>query len=174
MIVCPNCKNTLPDWVTSCQFCQADVRSVQRTPNKDDVERYSYKLPDKTLWSIYYALCIFWLIGGAWDIYEGIPRPKGGEAGMLGFGDMLSLAFGTFSVLVGLGLLLKIEIIRGIVNVISALNLLFGLIGLVTGIFALFTMAGLGYLLVAMNLLQVIVSGATIWIIGETQSRASI
>lgn len=75
---------------------------------------------------------------------------------------------GTITALFGLGLMLRIEIIRGIVNFVAGLKLAFGLLGLAgsligTGLFGAMALIG-----VLFNLFDIITSGMLLWLIGET------
>lgn len=87
MITCPSCKNTLPDWTTTCQFCNTDVRAVARPKGTDDVPRYGGKLPDKVIWRIYYAVCGFWVLCGGLDLLWALSSKEPAY---------VSLAFGIF------------------------------------------------------------------------------
>lgn len=174
MIQCPQCKNTLPDWVNVCQFCQTDVSQVARSGVADDVGRHGGKLPDKTIWGLYYAISAMWLINGATTIIDAL-RPKKflGETVPPGAWEYAMAAIGGVTIIIGIGLLCKLEIVRGVVNVLSGLNLLFGILGLIGSLMSIMVVGAFGLLFVFADLLRIIVAGATIWIIGETQSRVS-
>ncbi|MBS1724987.1 MAG: hypothetical protein JSS66_18765 [Armatimonadetes bacterium] len=165
MITCPNCKNSLPDWATSCQFCNADVRGIPRPKGSDDVPRHGGKLPDKTLWTIYYVLCAFWIVNGGANLILALTSKQP---------NYISLAFGVFQLLVGLGLVLKLEIVRGIVNVLSFLSILQGLLGLIGSLMSILAFGALGLIFVLVNIITIVIAGATVWIIGETQTRANL
>ena len=82
------------------------------------------------------------------------------------------IALGAFSVLVGIGLLLQAELVRGLVNVMSFLKLVRGLGGLIGSLLGIVFAGPLGLLLVVFSLINIVVAGATIWVIGETRTRA--
>lgn len=80
----------------------------------------------------------------------------------------VGLAFNAVGVLLGLGLIAKIEIIRGIVNFVCGLSLIFGIIGLLGSFGAVLTLGGLGVLILIQNVLDICSNGFMIYLIGET------
>lgn len=172
MITCPNCKNTLPDWATACQFCHTDVRSIPRSKQPDDVQRYGHRLSTGTLNAIYYALATLWIVTGAFAAWEAVQPVKFmGETIQPGAFEYVIAGFGGIRALIGIGLAVKLEVARGIVNFVSALSLLFGLLGLVGSLMGTFLFGPLAILGVVENIVSIIVAGGTIWIIGETSNR---
>ena len=173
MIQCPNCKNTLPDWAQSCQFCQADVTKVPRLQGAAKPGAVAggsgHYVSHKFVWGLYYTIAVWWVVGGAIEVVEPFVTSQGGALSIFSYAG---IAFGAFSVLVGLGLLLQSEMVRGMVNVLSFLKLVRGLGGLVGSLFGIVFAGPLGLILVLFNLINIVVAGATIWVIGETRSRA--
>ncbi len=174
MITCPNCKNTLPDWATTCQFCQTNVQNVPRPrgagpTDPDDVRPHGGKLPDKTIWSIYYSICALWILTGAANIWDAFRTGSSSGPNFIGY---LFLAFGVFQALIGIGLFLRVEAIRGLVNVVSFLLILRGLFSLANSLLLMMALGAWGLILVVMSLVMIIVGGATMWILSETMGHA--
>lgn len=170
MIQCPNCKNTLPDWAQKCQFCQTDVSKLPRAAGASKVSASGGSLSStpKWIWPLYYALSIWWIIGGAISVAQAFV----GNKGEMGVEDGFGIAFGAIRILVGLGLAFQVEIIRGFVNVISFISLIFSVLGLLSSLASILVFGPLGLLFVVSSILDILVAGTTIWIIGETRSRA--
>jgi hypothetical protein len=162
MIECPNCKASLPDWSKACQFCQADTAQVlrpkQQTPNVN-----SFTIP-AWIWTAYYSVSALLLINsgiGIWTTVASVPK--------YGFGlfDYVSLAFDGFGVLVSIGLLFRIELIRGVMNIICFLGILSGLKLLAAGVFGSI-ISTWALLFAVYGAIKVILYGFMIYLIGET------
>jgi hypothetical protein len=127
----------------------------------------------ETAWALYYVLCSVWLVSGIWSIVETLaiaPTQKGYEG--IGMFGVVGLVFSGAQVLVSIGLLAKVEIARGIVNVIAFLNLLSAAFGLLGGLVVTLVLGPLGVLIIVMNVIEIAVNGGIIWVIGETDRRA--
>jgi ribosomal protein L40E len=171
MIKCPRCNATLPAWAQSCQFCQADVSGVARpVAAKKDESRY-YQAP-KWVWIAYYVIAAFWILNGVRDILWGLDVfGRQGEGGFFESGISVGmLAVGFVTALVGLGLILKIELARGIVNVIAGLRILFGALSLFMTIPLIFIVGIFGFLAAIWTLIDIVLAVLIIYIIGETDS----
>jgi len=162
MITCPNCKAALPDWAKHCQFCQADTAAVLR-PKQDNPDPEAFQTPTWTM-AAYYAVSCLLLVSGLVGIATTL---LGARKDGLGLFDFVSLVFDGVGTLVGIGLLLRLEIIRGITNVICFLGILSGLRFLAFGLAGtLFTSWGL--LVVIYGIVKIAVYAFMIFLIGET------
>lgn len=167
MVKCPKCQATLPDGAYVCQFCQTSFGTAPRVPGRPAIGaagKSSIAAPGAPGWVVpfYYLIAAWWVVDGAQLAYQSL---SGGLVATLG------LVIGVVSALVGLGLLLRIEAARGIVNVLCFLQILDGLLALV---FLLFS--GIGGLWGAVSLIFTFIrigfAGLMIYLIGETDSRA--
>jgi hypothetical protein len=123
----------------------------------------------------YYALCVFFLLEGAYDIFEAVmltQRKFMGVAAGWGFQSFLGIVIGGFTCLIGIGLLLRIEIVRGIVNFFCGLRILFGLFGLLGSLGGVLLFGALGFLFLVMNVVDIATAAFMIYLIGETDKRA--
>jgi hypothetical protein len=162
MIQCPQCKRTLPDGNVRCQFCGADVSTIPRpVPVKKTV---AAQAPGAPSWvgTAYYAVCGYYMLSGAINLVMGILR-----------GPFVML-LGALSLIFGLGLIFKVDFIRGIANIICWIQIVFGILGLAMSFGWAMIIGPLAFLLIAMNVIQVCMAGFMIYLIGETDDFARI
>ncbi len=158
MVKCLKCNATLPDFATMCQFCGSPMslpgvgqgQSGNRV--RQAVNSNSWVRP------AYYAVAGYWVFSGALEC-------------LTAKGSALSIVFGAINILVGLGLILKIEVVRSIVNFICFLNILGGLFGLVMMFFSPFVGGLFGVFMVLLQFFNLGTSGLMIFLIGETESQ---
>ncbi len=169
MVKCPGCNATLPDMATQCQFCGAQFagtpanqtrgyarpvgpqRGLARTINATD----AWGKP-KWVWPAYYAVAGWWVLQAILAV-------------LMSHGTVFGLVVGGVTGIIGLGLLARIEIVRGIVNIVCFLNILFGLYDMGLG----FLGGGWsGSLIMVLAIMQVGMAGLMIFLIGETETRS--
>lgn len=172
MVTCPKCSATLPDWAKNCQFCGSDVRAVVRPVETSAKKNYGYG-PPKWVWAAYYAVSVYFILGGLADVMASIMATSQkdflGEPQGYSLGVILGIVFGAVSALVGIGLLLRIELARGIVNFICGMKIICGLAS------AGATIAGamlFGPWLLFIKVLDIVTAGFMIYLIGETEKSA--
>ena len=178
----PPCQASLPDWAKSCQFCGTDVTKLARPDRTVEKKRYAEFETPQWIWVCYYLIAAWWILGGLYSLAESfyvfgkplellkLEKDVGITAGPNIFGAL----YGGITALFGLGLVLKLEIIRGIVNVIAGIKLAFGLLGLAGSLLGMMFAGALGLIFVLTNIVDVITAGMLIWLIGETDMRANI
>jgi hypothetical protein len=176
VISCPKCNATLPDWAQTCQFCQTDVRSIARPkPVTTEPRRIQAFVTPQWIWGAYYGLCVLFILEGGYDIAQPFiashQKFMGQEMGM-GFFSYISIAFGAFTALLGIGLLLRAELARGIVNVVCGIRILLGLLGLFGSLGGTLIFGAFGLLMVVMNIVDIATAGFMIFLIGETDKAA--
>ena len=161
MIICPNCKAQLPDWAKACQFCQADTSQVLR-PKQDTPDARTFETPTWTL-AAYYAVSGLITIQSVAEIVSTVVGAKHG----IGPFETIILVWYGLSAVIGIGLLLRVSIIRAFVNLVCYLNIGCGLLSLAGALFGtLFSAYGLIFVLMA--ILQIAEYGFMIYLIGET------
>ncbi|MFZ4506656.1 MAG: hypothetical protein ACOYON_03045 [Fimbriimonas sp.] len=161
MIECPSCKQQLPEWAQTCQFCKADVSKIARP--KSSPKMGASGVP-QSIWIAYYGIASYFVLTGLIRIVITLVQAKG-DLGSYGAVGLISAGI---SIIIGAGLIAKINFIRGIVNFCSALNALgaalgiFGssLGGLFVGLYAL--------LFVFLNVIDLATNVGMIYLIGET------
>ncbi len=119
------------------------------------------------IWPAYYVLSIYWIISGI----EGILRSLN-EAPFGPGAEPLALVMGAFSALVGLGLLVRLEFLRGVGNLVCFLQILGGVLGLWTGVLSIAVLGPMGLIVTIMAILDVLTGGFMIYLIGETDGRS--
>lgn len=181
MINCPKCNQSLPDWSQSCQFCGTDVKTVARpAPVQKKVSQVF--ITPQWVWVAYYAIALWWILGGAYDVMDAMylfGKPLAllkleREVGVVSGPNIVGIVAGAVTCLFGIGLALKIELIRGIVNFFAGLKLLFALLGLAGSLLGMSFSGALGLVFVIMNIIDIVTSGALIFLIGETDMKANI
>ena len=158
MLKCSQCNSTLPDFATMCQFCGNTWSPSNSGPagTKANITQAMNSLA----WvrPAYYGIAAYWVVSG---IIECLTAK----------GSTVGIVLGAINILVGLGLILKVEVIRSVVNAICFVNILFGVLALVGAFFSPFVGGLIGVVIVIMNFVNLGTSGLMIFLIGETESR---
>ncbi|MFY9235083.1 MAG: hypothetical protein WAO58_11570 [Fimbriimonadaceae bacterium] len=168
MLTCPGCKATLPTWATKCQFCGADVASVPRPrPDPGDPDAQVFR-PNRTwVMTAYYAISIWYIVDGLRIGASMLSEARSDSEGM----DVFSTAFAVLTILIGIGLLLRVELVRAIVVFFAALGVLFGILGVLSGIMGSMYLGIWGLLGVIFSLISIAANALMIYLIGETETR---
>ncbi|MBS1708793.1 MAG: hypothetical protein JSS65_08755 [Armatimonadetes bacterium] len=178
MISCPKCKQTLPDFVTTCQFCGAQIQGVKQI-QAVHVDSDGFEHPDTTTGSglsgewvrrIYYGLGIFWLLTGLWSILDiTVVGPASKGTTFQGGVAYIFLFILVIRLGLAIGYLMRASIAKKVINVFAALGLLGALLSLVGSLMSIMLVGPFGILFVLLSLLDVIVNGGIMWIIGESE-----
>lgn len=169
MINCPGCGQKLPDTFVRCQFCGADVAKVPRPVQP--VQQKRYYEPPKWVLIAYYGIAIYWLIGGGKDLYRGLGFMSDPN-NPLGFLGMFSVIVGGVTCIIAIGLLLKLEWVRAIVNFFNFLKIAFGLMSLWGLVTASLAVGPIALLWIGMTVLDIATAVLMIYLIGETDRIA--
>ncbi len=170
---CPTCQKQVISGVPTCQFCGSDLRGMAPQQGKRSIfiDSDSYDVVHtggKPDWVVpaYYIVSGYFIASGLFGAGRILMNHKLMEdAGMFAY---IGLAFNAISVLMGVGLMVKIEIIRGIVNFVCGLSLVFGILGLLGSLGSVLTLGGMGVLILIQNVLDICMNGFMIYLIGET------
>lgn len=172
MSVCPRCQRALLPASGECPSCSAPrglpppVRIPPRRGASAPV-RPAGSPRMRWVWPAYRAVCVYWIGAGALGVAQAL-----GAGGAESPGNAFDLGVGALAALVGLGLLLHIEVARGVANVLSFLMILSGLFSLLTGFMAFIIAGAWGLLVMLTALLDIVTGGLMIFLIGETDTRA--
>jgi len=173
MINCPKCNASLPDWAQKCQFCGTDTTKVAR-PVVDRTKRKIAAFETPVWVNVAYYSIAGWfilsaLISAAANVIS-INAAKSDSSG----GDYIGLVFCVIQILIALGLILKINIVRGIVNFFCALQIIKGILfGL--GAFPLMMISPVaGILWLLYQLFDIATAAFMIYLIGETDAGSYI
>jgi hypothetical protein len=169
MIKCPKCNATLPDGAGHCQFCGNTfaAQPVPGRPPRNEDPDYGGSGSPQWVWPAYYLISAWWILNGIWGVIEVLLSKDPGSL----FG-IIAMLLNVVTALVGLGLILRVELARGIVNVLCFLQILEGIFGLL-GSFAMTFVFGLfGAIAMIMSVIQIALAVVMIFVIGETESRA--
>ena len=178
MITCPKCQSTLPDWATTCQFCQTDVGKVARPPAAVKPQRvYGYG-PAPWVWVTYYLIAGWWALSGLYDVVVGLTGimhpPKADsmfavDTSILGY---VMLILGAVTLVIGLGLILRIEIVRGIVNIFCWLRILGGARRGLISFALIIAWPVMGIITLVLAIVDIVSGALMIYLIGETEKNA--
>jgi hypothetical protein len=167
MIQCPKCQAKLPDGAGYCQFCHATFAPVN--PPRVDAEGSTGIAPQPGwIWPAYYAIAAWWILGGVYGVLSAtlLSHASGGSGG-----SVLLLIVEALPALVGVGLVFKVELARGIVNIACFLQILQGCLGLLFAFFSPFVTGLWGIVTVLMEFLNIGSAILMIYLIGETETR---
>lgn len=158
MIKCPKCGATLPESYTNCQFCGADVAKVPRSRPAQPVKR-GYQ-PEKWITVSYYVVSSYFVVSGLYDLVTGII-----------FSKYVAAFFGALELLLGIGLLTKFNLARGVVNVLCFLQIIFGVIGLAMAILAGGFIGPLAFIGIFYYLFRIATAGFMMFLLSETDKN---
>src|SRR2546430_2241002 len=131
MTKCPKCNATLPDGSVSCQFCGNQWGTAPGGAKHAGRTSYSGGTPG-WIWPAYYGIAGWWIVNGVYAVLASTAfAPKDGGGAV----SIIELIIGAFTALVGLGLILRVEAARGIVNVICFIQILSGILDVITFFF---------------------------------------
>lgn len=127
------------------------------------------------IWGAYYSLAAFYFLSGIYDIWRIYMLSKekfmGEELGF-GFFSYIGFAIAGVTSLVGLGLMFRVELARGIVNFLCGLQIIFGLFGLAGSVMGTLFSGALGLVFVFIQIIQIAAAAFMIYVIGETDRVA--
>ncbi len=162
---CPNCRNTVPAGLATCQFCGASLAAI--APAKGsvwhaDAVDQPYRRP--TWVPLAYNLVAGYIaVSGLVQLVTGgVHVAKGNWVGYI------ELVMGGIALVLGVGLLLRIEFIRGVVNFVCGINLLLGVFGLLAMIPLVMLFGWIGLLLAFMKVFDLACNAGMIYLVGET------
>ena len=171
-MICPTCQKQVIAGMATCQFCGGDLRGLAPTQKRsifidsDSYEPVHTGGKPKWVQPAYYTVASYFILTGVLAALRTLLNQKGmQEAGVFAY---VGLAFNALSVLLGIGLIAKIEIIRGIVNFVCGISLIFGIIGLLGSFGAILAVGGLGVLVLLQNVIDICMNAFMIYLIGET------
>ena len=170
MIICPKCGAKLPDWQTQCQFCQEPVDMSVHGHQRPGADTYMGS--PKWVWGAYYGIAVYFMLEGIYDVITGALAAIGHGATEPTFFSYLGIVVGFFLVVFGAGLLARVEVVRGLMNVFCGLIILFGLLGLPGTVIMALALGPFGILALFMDVLRIGTAGFMIYLIGETDRYA--
>lgn len=179
MISCPKCNSSLPDWAQKCQFCGTDTTKVARPVVQKTKQRIAaFETP---LWVniAYYSIAGWFilsaLISGATSIIAiNSASNRNSILGEPNAFDYIGLVFCGIQVIIGLGLIFKIEIIRAIVNFFCAIQILLSILGGLAAFPMMIASPLIGILYLLLQIFNIATAGFMIYLIGETDAGSNI
>ena len=170
MVSCPRCRATLPDGAAHCQFCGVafgPAPRAQGTPAVPaGVRGGANPGAPAWVWPAYLAVALWWVLNGVWTVVEFATSAGGG------FVSGVGMLIGVLCAVVGLGLLLRVEAARGVVNVLCFLKIIFGAIGFFFAFASIGFTGAMGAVAMLVSAFDIAFAGFMMYLIGETEPRA--
>ena len=172
-VQCRGCGQTVPGSHPSCQFCGASLAGVAPPAGKRSIWHDDQAPPTQSYGRPKWVPLAYNLVS-AYIGVSGLIRVATSAVGMSKAEDDITrfilgigLVFGLVYVILGVGLLLKVEIIRGIVNFVCGIGLLWGIFRLFASV-PMLIFGGFGVLIVLYEVLGIVTNAAMIYLVGET------
>lgn len=112
----------------------------------------------------YYIICCVFILQGAFDLLSGL-GVFGSKAA-----SPVSLVVGAATILFAIGMMLKVDLIRGIANILLWLMIAGGLLSLWGAILLVPILGVFGVIMMVMCVVRIALAGFMIFLIGETDS----
>lgn len=74
---------------------------------------------------VYNLIALYWIADGGFDLVAGLSAKEP---------SIIAAVFGGFWMMIGFGLFVRVEFVRGLVNILSFLKIAFGLLAIVGGL----------------------------------------
>lgn len=167
MIACPRCGKSIPGWQETCQFCglilPEELRRWAESLSDEPYYKPVSQGPDPWVPVAYKVVATLWAIQGLVGVGWNLMASMGGA----GFFASIAIMMGAVQMILGIGLLLHIEAIRGIVNFVAGINLMLTAAFLVIFL-PLTLLMPFGWLRVISDLFTIALCAFVIFLIGET------
>jgi hypothetical protein len=167
-ITCPNCRQTLPVRAMVCQFCKTDVSKIARPV----VAGQAPAAIADTDWKVvaYYVMSGWWMFNGIVMILGAVVFHNKLMEGGFGTVPIIVLIIGTVYALTGLGLACRVELARGIVNILSWLTVAGSVMRIAGFLMAGLVMGPVVIFMILRALFDGLLAGFQIYLIGETDN----
>lgn len=153
--------------MTTCHFCGASLDGVARPA---PVARRKVG-PEPWIVTLYMVVAGYWIFDGIKELifaFRALANTTTSHP-ELNFVAYILIVIGAFQIVLGTGLLLKWEWARGVVNIFCWIRILFALLSLAGVVMGGFIAGPLVSLLtIFFAVLDLVVAGAQIWLIAET------
>jgi hypothetical protein len=171
-MTCPTCQKQVIAGVPTCQFCGSDLRGMAPAQAKRSIfiDSDSYE-PVHTggkpgwVYPAYYCVSGYYVVSALIGILLVVLNKKSDMSDPF---TIAMIAIYGVSLIVGIGLLAKIELVRGIVNYVSFGKILGALRGILFSLGIMMVSTGMGILLLLFNVFELCTAVFMIYLIGET------
>jgi hypothetical protein len=176
IIVCPTCNRSVPAGFGQCQFCGGSLAGIAKpTPSKgyfayEDGHTQTYFGKPKWVYPAYNAVCVYYILSGLYTVIASLlVKPGKSEvADIISFVKIIGMVVGGVYILFGIGLLAKVEFLRGIVNFFCGLSIIFALISLPGALAGVAVSGFSGFVNLAITIVNIVINALMIYLIGET------
>jgi hypothetical protein len=152
--------------VQKCQFCGADVSKivVPKVVGPTRPKSTAFETP-KWVWWAYYGLAAWWILSALVSIGFTLSQGAGKTSGA---NILYSMVPDLLGLIMGIGLALKIRLIRRLANWGAGLKILFGLFGMLGGFIVTGISPLLGLIVTFLNIFNIVFGALTIYLLAET------
>ncbi len=170
-MICPTCQKQVLSGMATCQFCGSDLRGMAPTQKKsmfidsDSYEPVHSGGKPNWVYPAYYSLSAYFALSGIVGIFLIMIDKKKDLSDPF---TIAMIAIHGIGLVVGLGLLAKIEVVRAIVNYLSFAKILGALRGILGSLTMMMISTGLGILFLIFSVLDLCAAVMMIYLIGET------
>ena len=164
-ITCPQCARSLTPDALKCQFCGNPLQNIVRP--KGTVQQIVG--PQTGLINVYYGVAAYWIAEGVVTLIQrglSLKDPKTFTGGAY-----TGLLVGGFSVLLGIGLIMRWDWARDAAKYFAAVRLILGVLAImaIAGLTTLFGGGPVALVLIT-AILGVIAAGVQLWILPKTEN----
>lgn len=173
MIQCPKCQATLPDWAQQCQFCQTDTSKLAKAvPQSSTYPRSNpnYGQTPKWLLPLYYFLSTLYVIEGAVYLAMGVSLLMSSKGSAFGPLATIPIVVGGASLIIGVGLIAKVEAFRAIANFFSWITIVVNVLSTFSNLMMLLGGNGSAIGGLLGNIVAIATAGGMIYTIAETDN----
>lgn len=164
-VPCPSCRNSVPAGQPQCQFCGSALpvtAPVKGSVWHDDAVNTPYRRPTWVPLAYNLVSAYIGLSGLVQLVTGGVHIARDNWVGYI------EVVMGTIGLVLGVGLLLRIEFIRGVVNFVCGMSILFGLFGLLASFPFMMVLGLVGLLWLLQSVFNIATNAAMIYLVGET------
>jgi hypothetical protein len=137
---------------------------VARPKPDDPKARIKYYEPKPWVNVAYNLIAGYWVLNGIYRVLVG--------SGVLGSQNFILVLFGVFGALFGVGMLARVEFVRGIVNFVSGINIIVGVTCLGFTVITSPLVGAFALVAIVLQIIDILQSAFLIYLIAETDRRA--
>lgn len=179
MVSCLKCISSPPNWAKKCQFSGSDTAKVARPAVQKSKQKIAAFETPVWINVCYYAISGWFILSALISAATSViainsASNRNSILGEPNAFDYIGLVFCAIQILIGLGLILKIEFVRGIVNFFCAIQILLSILGGLAAFPMMVVSPLIGILYLLLQIFNIATAGFMIYLIGETDAGANI
>lgn len=141
----------------TCQFCGADTSKVERPK---EVKAQTGYIASPSIQKAYTAVSIYWAASGLLQAVLGVSN-----------GSFFNIIVGVFHLVVGIGMVARLNVFRGIAHFLCWVRLVIGLCFVVGGLLGTNFFGPISFITVGIGIQDAVVAALMIYLIAETNTH---